>query len=376
MCKILIVVGTRPNFIKVTRFKKINTQLGNPFDIKIVHTGQHYDDKMADVFFKQFDLVPDYFLNIPADSANTQMAEIMLRLEKVVKEFAPTLMMVVGDVNSTFAAALTANKMGIKIAHIESGLRSYDRSMPEEINRILTDEITDYYFVTEQSGIDNLLKENKAPDAIHFVGNTMIDTLVAFEDKISKSDILTKLGIQKHDFALMTMHRPATVDFKDGLSKLIEIIDFITKSLYLVFPIHPRTTAKLESFGMMDRITSNKKLILTEPLDYFSFQKLTADCKFVITDSGGIQEESTFRQIPCLTLRPNTESPSTITIGTNELVSFDVAVVRGKIEAIKKLKSKKGAIPPMWDGNATQRILETCMKLFAGELQKNTAFTI
>ncbi|MBL0340396.1 MAG: UDP-N-acetylglucosamine 2-epimerase [Bacteroidetes bacterium] len=189
MCKILIVVGTRPNFIKVTQFKKVNEQLGNPFDIKIVHTGQHYDDKMADVFFRQFELTPDYFLNIPADSANTQMAEIMLRIEKVVKEFAPSLMMVVGDVNSTFAAAITANKMGVKLAHIESGLRSNDRSMPEEINRLLTDEITDYFFVTEQSGIDNLLNEKKPADAITLVGNTMIDTLVAFEDKIRQDSI-------------------------------------------------------------------------------------------------------------------------------------------------------------------------------------------
>lgn len=376
MCKILIVVGTRPNFIKVTQFKKVNEQLGNPFDIKIVHTGQHYDDKMADVFFRQFELTPDYFLNIPADSANTQMAEIMLRLEKVIKEFSPSLIMVVGDVNSTFAAAITANKMGVKIAHIESGLRSNDRTMPEEINRLLTDEITDYFFVTEQSGIDHLTQEKKSPENIFFVGNTMIDTLVAFEEKIKQDTILNKLGISKNNFALMTMHRPATVDFKEGLTKLIDIIDFITESMHLVFPIHPRTTSKLESFGMMDRIHSNKKLILSEPLDYFSFQKLTSDCKFVITDSGGIQEETTFRRIPCLTLRPNTERPSTITIGTNELVPFDVAVVKQKIELIQQNKHKKGAIPPFWDGDSTKRILEKCMQLFSNELNQKSIFSI
>lgn len=376
MCKILIVVGTRPNFIKVTQFKKVNEQFGNPFDIKIVHTGQHYDDKMADVFFRQFELTPDYFLNIPADSANTQMAEIMLRLEKVIKEFVPSLIMVVGDVNSTFAAALTANKMGVKIAHIESGLRSTDRTMPEEINRILTDEITDYFFVTEQSGIDNLKLEKKSPENIFFVGNTMIDTLVAFESKIKQNDILQKYGINKGEYALMTMHRPATVDFKDGLAKLIDIIDFITETMHLVFPIHPRTTSKLESFGMMDRIKDNKKLILSEPLDYFSFQKLTSDCKFVITDSGGIQEETTFRQIPCLTLRPNTERPSTITIGTNDLVPFDVSVVKSKIEQIKQNNHKKGNIPPHWDGNSTKRILEKCMELFSSELNQKSIFSI
>lgn len=376
MCRILIVVGTRPNFIKVTQFKKTNEQLGSPFDVKIVHTGQHYDDKMADVFFRQFELTPDYFLNIPAESANTQMAEIMIRLEKVIKEFQPSLIMVVGDVNSTFAAALTANKMGIKIAHIESGLRSNDRSMPEEINRILTDEITDYFFVTEQSGLNHLENEKKSPQQIFFVGNTMIDTLVAFEDKIQKDDVLKKMKIKKGAYALMTMHRPATVDFADGLSKLIDIIDFITESMHLVFPIHPRTTNMLESFGLMNRINENKKLILTEPLDYFSFQKLTADCSFVITDSGGIQEETTFRKIPCLTLRPNTERPSTITIGTNELVTFDVAIVKAHIDRIRQGKHKTGTIPPMWDGNATLRILEICMNIFRDELNKKDIYSI
>ncbi len=376
MCRILIVVGTRPNFIKVTQFKKVNEQLGSPFDIKIVHTGQHYDDKMADVFFRQFELTPDYFLNIPAESANTQMAEIMIRIEKVVKEFQPSLIMVVGDVNSTFAAALTANKMGIKIAHIESGLRSNDRGMPEEINRLLTDEITDYFFVTEQSGIDHLTAERKSPEQIFFVGNTMIDTLVAFEDKIRKDEVLKRLKINKGAYALMTMHRPATVDFAEGLTKLIDIIDFITESMHLVFPIHPRTTNKLESFGLMKRISENKKLILTEPLDYFSFQKLTADCSFVITDSGGIQEETTFRQIPCLTLRPNTERPSTIIIGTNELIPFDAAIVKANIEQIKQGKHKKGAIPPLWDGNSTHRILEVCMTLFKDELNQKNIYSL
>jgi len=376
MPRILIVVGTRPNFIKVTQFKKINEQLGAPFDIKIVHTGQHYDDKMADVFFRQFELTPDYFLNIPADTANTQMAEIMIRLEKVIKEFNPSLMMVVGDVNSTFAAALTANKMGVKLAHIESGLRSKDRGMPEEINRILTDEITDYFFVTEQSGIDHLTEEHKLPEQIFFVGNTMIDTLVAFENKIQKDDILKKLKLQKGGYALMTMHRPATVDFEEGLTKLIDIIDFITESMHLVFPIHPRTTNKLEQFGLMNRVTGNKNLILTEPLDYFGFQKLTADCSFVITDSGGIQEETTFRKIPCLTLRPNTERPSTITIGTNELVPFEVALVKKHIENIRQKKHKKGAIPPLWDGNSTRRILENCMDIFREEIIRKNSYSI
>ena len=376
MSKILIVVGTRPNFIKITQFKKENEELGNPFEIKIVHTGQHYDEKMAAVFFQQFELVPDYFLNIPVASANKQMAEIMIRLEEVIEKYNPDLIMVAGDVNSTFAAALAANKLNIRIAHIESGLRSFDRGMPEEINRILTDEITDYFFVTEQSGIDNLLNEGKNKENIFFVGNTMLDTLVAFESKIQKSDILDQLKLEKDGYALMTMHRPATVDFEEGLQKLIDIIEFITKDQFLIFPIHPRTTAKLKSYGLLEGIESNKKVILTEPMDYFSFQKLCSDCNFVITDSGGIQEETTFRKIPCLTLRPNTERPSTIEIGTNELVPFEVNEVKSKIEDIVGGTFKQGDLPPLWDGNSTRRILESCMAIFSEDLEKKKSYSI
>ena len=366
--RILIVVGTRPNFIKVTQFKNANKALGQPFDIKIVHTGQHYDDKMAAVFFEQFELEPDFFLNIPATSANTQMAEIMMRLEKVIGDFQPSLVMVVGDVNSTFAAAFTAYKLNCKVAHIESGLRSFDRSMPEEINRLLTDEITDYFFVTEQSGMDNLLKEGKKSSQLFFVGNTMIDTLVAFDHKIQEHNVLQDLGLKKKEFVLMTMHRPATVDHLEGLNKLLDIIEYITRSFDLVFPIHPRTLSRLDSFGLMERVKKNARLHLTEPLDYFAFQKLTSDCRFVITDSGGIQEETTFRKIPCLTLRPNTERPSTVTIGTNELIPFDIKIVQQKINEIISGNYKKGNIPPCWDGSATSRILDMCTKLL---LQKD-----
>jgi len=361
--RILIVVGTRPNFIKITQFKKVNQQMGNPFDIKIVHTGQHYDDKMAAIFFQQFELEPDYFLNIPQASANSQMAEIMLRLENVIIDYKPALVMAVGDVNSTFAAAFTAHKLGIQVAHIESGLRSYDRGMPEEINRLLTDEISDYYFVTEQSGLDNLIKEGRSKDKLHFVGNTMIDTLVAFNHKIEESKILDEYHLISQKFVLMTMHRPATVDFEEGLTKLLDIIEYVNKNYKLVFPIHPRTLGKLQQFGLLERVKANDKIILTEPLDYFAFQKLTAHCRFVITDSGGIQEETTFRRVPCLTLRPNTERPSTVTIGTNELVPFDIETVQNKINSIIEGTYKKGDIPPMWDGKSTERILQKCLGL-------------
>ena len=356
--KILIVVGTRPNFIKITRFKKVNEAMGNPFEIKIVHTGQHYDSKMADVFFTQFELVPDYYLNIPQASANTQIGEIIIRIEKVIEEFNPAVVVAVGDVNSTFAAAFAGHKLNRIVAHLESGLRSYDRSMPEEINRLLTDEIADYYFVTEQSGYDNTIKEGKNKEAIFFVGNTMIDTLVEFENKIQLSNVLEEYSIKEKEYVLMTMHRPATVDSEEGLTKLLEIIEYVNQQQHLVFPIHPRTLSKLQQFGLMERVKSNPMIILTEPLDYFAFQKLIAGCSFVITDSGGIQEETTFRNIPCLTLRPNTERPSTVSIGTNELVPFEIEKVQEKINDINKNTYKKGAIPPMWDGFSTERILD------------------
>ncbi|WP_441000177.1 non-hydrolyzing UDP-N-acetylglucosamine 2-epimerase [Fodinibius sp. SL11] len=360
MKKLLVVVGTRPNFIKVTQFKHVAEQeFPGSFDIKIVHTGQHYDDKMADVFFKQFELTPDYFLEIPPSSPNNQMAEVMKRLEPVVQEVQPDLILVTGDVNSTFAASLTANKMNIPLAHVESGLRSGDRTMPEEINRILTDEISDYLFITEQSGMRNLSGNGKTEDQLFFVGNTMIDTMVAFNDKINDSPILEKLGLTKDNFVLMTMHRPATVDHKQELIKLIHLIEEIAQSEKLVFPIHPRTVNKLKEFDLHDRLITNKNVLLTEPMDYFAFQKLIASCKYILTDSGGIQEESTFRRVPCLTLRPNTERPSTIQIGTNTLVPFDLEEIKRVICSIKEGRYKKGSIPDKWDGKATYRILKT-----------------
>lgn len=360
MKKLLIVVGTRPNFIKVTQFKRVaDEDFTGMFDIKIVHTGQHYDDKMADVFFEQFDLTPDYFLEIPPSSPNNQMAEVMKRLEPIAQELKPDIMLVTGDVNSTFAASLTANKMNIPLAHVESGLRSGDRTMPEEVNRILTDEISDYLFITEESGFRNLNGNGKTEEQLFFVGNTMIDTMIAFDDKIEESPILKKLGLEKGRFVLMTMHRPATVDHRDELLKLITLIEEITKTEKLVFPIHPRTVNRLKEFGLHHRVSGNRNVILTEPMDYFAFQRLIACCKFILTDSGGIQEESTFRRVPCLTLRPNTERPSTIQIGTNTLVPFDLDEIKRVICSIKEGRYKKGSIPPMWDGKATHRILKT-----------------
>lgn len=360
MKKILIVVGTRPNYIKVTQFKKVAIQhFDGQFDIKIVHTGQHFDKSMADVFFQQLDIWPDYFLNISQASPNTQMGEIMVRLEKVLtEEFQPDIILVPGDVNSTLAAALTAYKLGITLGHLESGLRSLDRSMPEEVNRILVDEISDFYFVTEQSGVDNLLQEGKIEEKIHLVGNTMIDTLVAFEDDIASKNMLASHNLIRDDFILMTIHRPATVDNKRGLEGLLSLLRDMPKQVTIVFPIHPRTLSNIKKFELEAEFKNLEHLKLLEPQDYFSFQNLVHNCKMVLTDSGGIQEETTFKQKPCLTLRPNTERPITVTTGSNTLLNFDKAEILSKINEIQTGCYKEGKIPMFWDGQATKRILE------------------
>lgn len=361
--KIFILIGTRPNFIKVTQFKKIASESYPTIELKIIHTGQHYDERMADVFFRQFNLLPDYFLNISQATANSQIAEIMTKLEILIDEIGkPNWLLVPGDVNSTLAGAIFANKMGIKLAHIEAGLRSFDRTMPEEFNRLITDEVSDMFFVTEPSGIKHLLKEGKPKEKIIEVGNTMIDTMIAFEDEINKSNILSELKIHDQKFVLMTMHRPATVDSKSELIKLVELISFLTKHFKIVFPIHPRTIKNAKEFGIYHQFESNKNLIFTDPLDYFSFQKLIKECCFILTDSGGIQEESTFRQKPCLTLRPNTERPITVEIGSNTLLPFDLDVLKSYMNLIMDGKYKKGNVPDLWDGNATYRILNALMQ--------------
>lgn len=362
--KILVVIGTRPNFIKVTQFKKVASHYKN-IELKIVHTGQHFDEKMADVFFTQFNLIPDYFLNITTTaSANTQIAEIMIKLENLIKtDFNPDLMMVVGDVNSTVAAAITANKLNIKIAHVESGLRSYDKTMPEEHNRVITDNITNYFLVTEQSGWDNLMKDGHTSEEVFFVGNTMIDTMVAFNDNIEKSDILNNLNLTSKKFVLITMHRPATVDTIEGLQKLLDLILHISKTYKIVFPVHPRTLKNIEIFGLKTQFEKISELIFTQPLDYFAFQKLVKESKFILTDSGGIQEESTFLKIPCLTLRPNTERPVTCSEGTNTLIPFDLEIIKSYLLQIENGTYKKGSIPKFWDGKASERIFENLSKI-------------
>ncbi len=356
--KVAIVVGTRPNFIKVTQFERVLNTYGDRFEMKLIHTGQHYDKNMSEIFFEQFGLrEPDIYLDVKGMSPAAQVGEITKRLSELFEEWQPDIVIVPGDVNSTLAAAIAANKTDTRLAHLESGLRSFDRGMPEEINRILTDQITDEYFVTEQSGIDHLTNEH-APGNTHFVGNTMIDTLVAFDDHIMRSDVMQTYDLEEGGFVLMTMHRPANVDTKENLLKLLQMLNYATERYKIVFPIHPRTRKSLENHGLMGEVEKNERILLTPPLDYLSFQHLTAKCKFVLTDSGGIQEETTFRRVPCLTLRPNTERPSTIDLGTNTLVPFEPEIVGEYIDAISDGTYKTGEVPPLWDGKATERIVQ------------------
>lgn len=356
--KIMVVVGTRPNFIKVTQFEKELAKYGDAFEYILIHTNQHYDINMSDIFFTELGLKQPDFLNVTATTPSSQIGQIIIELEQKVNLHQPDALIVVGDVNSTLAGAIVGNKTNTLLFHLESGLRSFDNDMPEEINRLITDLITNHFFVTEQSGYDNLINAGKNPEQLHFVGNTMIDTLVAFDDIIQKNNILEKLNIVNKDFVLMTMHRPSNVDTKERLLILLDIINKVSENNYLIIPIHHRTKNSLIKHDLFSQLENNSKVIITESLNYLSFQKLIATCQYVLTDSGGIQEETTYRQVPCLTLRENTERPVTITLGTNELVEYNYDAVANKINEIETGNYKKGKIPPMWDGQATKRIVK------------------
>ena len=350
--KILISVGTRPNFIKITRFKDVAKTLG--LNVEIVHTGQHYDQNMANVFFDQFDLRPDHVIQLKEQGPAGQIGEMVVELSKLAASSKPDVLLSPGDVNSTLAASIAANKLGIPLAHLESGLRSNDRTMPEEINRILVDEISDYLFVTEPSGLRNLENAGVPASRIHYVGNTMIDALVAFENQIAASTILERYKIQPKGFVLMTMHRPATVDKAEGLQLIVDLIRSVAP-MKVVFPLHPRTLSKFEHYNLKHSLLELSNVVLSEPMGYFDFQKLVAESKYILTDSGGIQEESTFKQVPCITIRPNTERPITCDIGTNQLVGSNLDLI---LEAIKTIDITHSKIPDLWDGFATERVLD------------------
>ena len=374
---VIQVVGARPNFMKVAPLHRAIKNLAG-WTSKIVHTGQHFDAKMSDVFFTQLELpTPDFFLGIGGGSHTEVTAKIMLAFEKIVESEKPDLIIVVGDVTSTLACTLVAIKMGIPLAHVEAGLRSGDRSMPEEINRILTDSVANYLFVTEQSGLDHLKREGVPDEKVFFTGNVMIDSLVRYQEKAKSSTILEELGLQatdlenssdtsQTDFIVMTMHRPANVDTENGLRAILELIELSTAKTKVVFPIHPRTRSNMAKFGLEDTLTQNKNLILTEPLGYLEFIQLMTHAKAILTDSGGIQEETTYLGIPCLTFRDSTERPITVTMGTNQLLAdLNPKITFAALEEILAGHHKKGQIPPLWDGHAAERIAENLFNLFS-----------
>lgn len=324
----------------------------------LVHTGQHYDINMSDIFFQQLGIpAPDINLEVGSGSHAVQTAQIMTRMETVLLEQKPDLVLVYGDINSTVAAALVCAKLLIPIGHVEAGLRSFDRTMPEEINRLLTDQIADMLFTPSVDGDENLLREGIASGKIHFVGNVMIDTLLRLLPKaLEKWDGLrTTLQIQEQKYCLVTLHRPSNVDESSGLLKIMEALEELSRDITMVFPLHPRTRQHLEKMGLN---TNKPNLRIIEPLGYLDFLALQKNAKLVITDSGGIQEETTVMGIPCLTVRENTERPVTVTMGTNILVGRDMSLLKTETERILSGHAKKGAIPPLWDGHASNRIAD------------------
>ncbi len=357
--KLLLVVGTRPNLVKASALGRAFRR-NSALDLVLVHTGQHYDDSLSGQFFAQLDLpAPQYTLNVSPGSITRQTADIMTRLEPVLVAEQPDWVVVIGDVTSTLAAALAARQLSIRVAHVEAGLRSNDWAMPEEMNRVLTDKLADVLFVTEQSGVDNLLREGVPPEKIQFVGNVITDTLVHCRPQANALDTVGALGLIPKQYVLMTMHRPANVDTYVGLQAVLHIAETTARQLTVVWPLHPRTRAGLVRFGLFDTLMQLPNVRLLEPQGYLAFSNLLEHAAVVLTDSGGVQEETTFLNVPCLTLRTTTERPVTITQGTNQLVpALDPILVQEKIGNILAGPPHPGTLPPFWDGCAAERIRE------------------
>lgn len=361
MLKIVHIAGTRPNFVKIASLLKA-CQKESGIESVLVHTGQHYSHLMSQSFFEELDIPqPDINLEVGSGSHAFQTAEIMKRIEPVLLEQKPDAVLAVGDVNSTAAAVLVAAKLGIRTIHVEAGLRSFDRTMPEEINRIVTDSISDLLFVSEPSGVENLRREGIADAKVFLVGNVMIDTLERNKEKANASDILRKMKLDSQPYALVTLHRPHNVDQEDVLRNIVEALAEIQKEVKVLFPVHPRTKKNLSADGFCQTLETLPNLKLVEPLGYLDFLKLMSEAKIVLTDSGGIQEETTILGVPCLTLRDNTERPITLSEGTNRLVGTKTDdILTGYREALTV--SSSGKRPPLWDGKAADRIVKVLIE--------------
>lgn len=370
--KIISVVGARPNFMKVAPLHRVFSKIDDVEHI-IVHTGQHYDANMSKVFFEDLELPkPDVYLGVGSGSHAEQTARVMEEFEKVLLKEKPDLVIVVGDVNSTVACSLTAAKLVIPVAHVEAGLRSFDRTMPEELNRIVTDVLSDYLFVTEESGVVNLKHEGIDDSKVFLVGDVMIDSLIMYRRKAEKSGIKKVLDVHEQGYTLVTLHRPVNVDNGDNLRKILSIFKGVDRYGKIIFPLHPRTRKRIEEFGLTRDFESVKGLVLTDPLGYLDFLNLMIDAKIVLTDSGGIQEETTYLNVPCITMRENTERPATIEIGTNILTGLDVEKVISLTGECYSGKWKKNAIPGLWDGKTAERIAEILLRV-SGEASPVTS---
>ncbi|MCD6086503.1 MAG: UDP-N-acetylglucosamine 2-epimerase (non-hydrolyzing) [Candidatus Hydrothermae bacterium] len=361
---IYLIVGARPNFMKAAPLIRALEERAPEIKSLLVHTGQHYDYEMSKAFFEDLDMPdPDIYLGVGSGTHAEQTAKIMISLEKEIFDNRPDLIVVFGDVNSTLAASVVASKLMVPVAHVEAGLRSFDRTMPEEINRIVTDILSDLLFTTERDAIENLRREGIPDEKIHFTGNVMIDTLLTFADKARKSDITERLGLSDRNYAVLTLHRPSNVDVPEVFDGILEALAEVSKNIPVVFPVHPRTKKRLAEFGFLDKFSSAFKtppaergILLIDPVKYTEFLALEMKSLFVLTDSGGIQEETTFLGVPCLTLRNNTERPVTLEVGTNILVGTDPHRIIEESAKILRGEGKKGAIPELWDGKASHRI--------------------
>ena len=361
--KIFLVVGARPNFMKLAPLWRELKKNGE-FEPYVVHTGQHYDYEMSKVFFEDLELPePDFYLGVGSDSHARQTANMMVKLEELFLKEKPDLVAVFGDVNSTLAAALVTSKILISLAHVEAGLRSFRRSMPEEINRVVTDLLSDYLFAPDEIAVQNLKNEGKDEKNIYFVGNIMIDSLNYILEKIEalEDTILEKYKLKKRQYALLTLHRPINVDKKETLEQLFNIFRKIAARIQIVFPVHPRTRKNMEIWG----IEANG-VILLEPLRYREFVALEKNALFVLTDSGGVQEETTVLGVPCLTLRPETERPVTEILGTNTVVDRDEDKILKYVNIILNGSYKNGKIPPLWDGKTAKRIVGVLEQVIGG----------
>ncbi len=361
--KIMCIVGARPNFTKIAPIMRAIKNHSSRLEGYLVHTGQHYDEAMKHSFFEQLGIPePDVDLEVGSGSHAVQTAEVMKRFEPILDQENPSAVLVVGDVNSTIACALVAAKKQIPVIHVEAGLRSFDRTMPEEINRVLTDQISNLLFTTERSAHENLAREGIAEDKICFVGNVMIDTLLhnltkAIPIEKTLAEVRDGEGFLQGEYGLVTMHRPANVDDETILTSLINSLVDVSKELPLIFPVHPRTKGQMEKFGLLHKL-ENENILVLPPLGYLHLLGLMKNAKLVLTDSGGIQEETTALGVPCITLRENTERPITITEGTNVIVGSDPKKIKAAFSDVMQTDGKAGRIPEYWDGKAAERIVE------------------